>query len=130
MNFRFYKVFKSLSRAGKASAKYSNRFNLRNLAYDTDRSIDWKTVEKWKPVSTEEALWSSHKDISSSDFITAKLEKLEKWQIHVYDTIDNEGQELITLRWVDSEKHVNGKLKVKSTITHKIFETNSSFHVK
>ena len=56
MNFRFYKVFKSLSRAGKASAKYSNRFNLRNLAYDTDTSIDWKTVEKWKPVSTEEAL--------------------------------------------------------------------------
>ena len=46
--------------------------------------------------------------------ITAKLQELEKWKNHnFYDTVDNETQEFIGFRWVNSEKCANGKLKVK-----------------
>lgn len=123
--------FKSqvINRAGKASGKYPNWFNLRNIDNDTVTSIEWKTVEKWKPSSKGEVLLSSHKDISRSDLITAKLKELEKWKTHnVYDTADNENQEFITLRWINSEKYVNGKLKVKSRLVARRFqEYNSDF---
>ena len=80
-------------------------------------------MEKWKPTSKGEVLLSSHKDISRSDLITAKLKELEKWKTHnVYDTADNENQEFIRLRWINSEKYVNGKLKVKSRLVARRFQ--------
>ena len=56
-------------------------------------------------ISNEEALLSSHKDVSSSNLIVAKLEESEKWK-NVYDKMDNENQEFIRLRCANSEKYV------------------------
>lgn len=50
----------------------------------------------------------------SQALITAKPEKLEKWKNHnVKDTVDSKNQEFRTLRCVNLEKSVNGKLKYK-----------------
>lgn len=130
-----YKLFDSdevsksqiLSRAGKVSGKYSNWFNIRDIENDTIASIDWQNVEKWKPISSEEVLISSHKDLSNFDFSTAKLEELQKWKSHnAYEIVDNENQEFITLRWVNTEKYINGKLKLKSRLVARGFQEDTS----
>ena len=111
----------------EVSGKYSNWFNVGNLDNNTSTSIDWKNIEKWKPISKEEGLLSSHKDISSSDLIIAQLEELGKWKNHkVSDTIDNENQEFITLRWVNSENYVNVKLYVNTTFIARGFQRDTS----
>ena len=130
-----YKLFDSdevsksqiLSRAGKVSGKYSNWFNIRDIVNDTIASIDWQNVEKWKPISSEEVLISSHKDLSNFDFSTAKLEELQKCKSHnAYEIVDNENQEFITLRWVNTEKYINGKLKLKSRLVARGFQEDTS----
>ena len=130
-----YKLFGSddvsksqiLSRASKVSGKYSNWFNIRNIDNNTIASIDWQNVEKWKPISSEEVLVSSHKDLSNFDFSTAKLEELQKWKGHnAYEIVDNENQEFITLRWVNTEKYINGKLTLKSRLVARGFQEDTS----
>ena len=43
-----------------------------------------------------------------------------------YDTFDNETQEFITLRCLNSEKYANEKLKVKSSLLARGFQEDTS----
>ena len=43
-----------------------------------------------------------------------------------YDTFDNETQEFITLRCLNSEKYANEKLKVKSSLLVRGFQEDTS----
>ena len=51
------------------------------------------------------------------------IEELDKWKrYNVYDTVDNIDHKFINLRWVLSEKYVNGKLNVKTRLVAKGFQ--------
>ena len=40
--------------------------------------------------------------------------RIKKWKFNnVYEIITNEGQDCISLRWVNTAKFLNGKLKIK-----------------
>ena len=89
-------------------------------------NIDWNSVEKWKPFTQEEVLLASHKNHLDFEITTAKLDELKKWENHnVYDIVDNENQKFVTLRWVISEKYVNGKNKVKARLVARGFQEDN-----
>ena len=47
----------------------------------------------------------------------AKLDELENWKKNnIYTEVDNKGQEIISVRWVLSEKTQEGVLKVKARL--------------
>ena len=53
----------------------------------------------------------------------AKLDELENWKKNnVYTEVDNKGQEIISVRWVLSEKTQEGVLKVKARLVAQGFE--------
>ena len=124
-DFVKYKILRSndfqkaqiIKRAGKIWGTYSNWCIIKNVNDDTISSIGWKSVDKWKTnekYSQEEALInSSFNNFSDFDITNAKLEELINWR-HIkfmVQLITNE--EFIDLRWVFSEKYINGEPNVK-----------------
>ena len=91
-----------IKRAGKVSGKYSDWYNIKNVNDDTISSIDWKSVDKCKQYSQEEALINSLvNNFSDFDITNAKLDELNKWKTHKnYDAVDNCNEKYIDLRWV------------------------------
>ena len=89
--------------------KVKHFLNIRNLDDNTERCIDWeKGVKEWTPIE-EEVLVTS----SQSDYKEEMENELQNWKkLNVYDEVDNEGQDFITVRWVYSEKEV-GEKKVR-----------------
>ena len=76
MIFRRLKLLKG----SKVSGKYSDWYNIKNVNDNTISSIDWKSVDKWKQYTQEEAL-SIHWLTIFSDFdiTNAILDEL-KWK--------------------------------------------------
>ena len=68
------------STAGKVSGNYSDWFNVKNLDDDKVQSIDWKTINKSKPLAQDEFLLTSHDEFTKWDILIAKLEELEKME--------------------------------------------------
>ena len=131
-----YKIFGShhfqkaqiVKRAGKVSGKYSDWYNIKNVNDDPISSIDWKSVNKWKQYSQEQALInSSVNNFSEFDITNAKLDELNKWKTHkVYDAVDNCNENFIDLRWAFSEKYINGELNVEAWLVGKGFQEDNS----
>ena len=47
--------------------------------------------------------------------LVAKIDKIEKWkENHVFELIYYNGQKTMTIRWVLTEKFVNGRTKLKA----------------
>ena len=66
-------------------------------------------------------------NFSDSDITNAKLDEVNKWKIHkVYDAVDNRNEKFIDLRWVFSEKYVNGEQNVKARLVAKGFQEDNS----
>ena len=90
-DFIEYKIFGSndfqkaqvTERAGNVSGKYSDWYNIKNVNDDTISSIDWKSVDKCKQYSQEEALInSSVNNFSDFDITNAELDEPNKWKTH------------------------------------------------
>ena len=86
-DFVIYKILGSndfqkaqiIKTAGKVSRKYSDWYNIKNLTDDTISSTDWKSVDKWKQYSQEEALINSLVNNFSDFYVTnAKLDELNE----------------------------------------------------
>ena len=86
-DFVIYKILGSndfqkaqiIKTAGKVSRKYSDWYNIKNLTDDTISSTDWKSVDKWKQYSQEEALINSLVNNFSDSYVTnAKLDELNE----------------------------------------------------
>ena len=117
-----------IKRAGKVSGKYSDWYNIKNVNDDTISSIDWKSLDKWKQYSQEDALINSLvNNFSDFDIANTKLDELNKWKTHkVYDAVDNCNEKCLDLRWVFSKKYINGELNVKARLVAKRFQEDNS----
>ena len=124
-DFVKYKILRSndfqkaqiIKRAGKIWGKYSNWCIIKIVNDDTISSIAWKSVDKWKTnekySQEEDLINSSFNDFWDFDITNAKLEELINWR-HIkfmVQLITNE--KFIDLRWVFSEKYINGEPNVK-----------------
>ena len=67
----------------------------------------------------------------SFDVVETKLKELENWQNNkVYDEVDNEGQDLIPVRWVITEKIVEGITKTRARLVARGFEEIKASNIR
>ena len=105
-----------ISRAGKASGKYKNWYNVRNENND-ERSIDlerhdWQKIPETEINITET---SSNKSLDSSEINIAKENELEKLaQFETYEEVADCGQKVLSTRWVITNK--DGKTKARLVV--------------
>ena len=112
-----------LSRAGKVGGKYGHCFNIKK----DDGSVDWidmsQEVEKWRRVSDDEEVLIT---CNNEEVFQAKLRELESWkQNNVFEEVENKGQDLISVKWIITEKLKNGEKIIKARLVARGFEENS-----
>ena len=114
-----------VSRAGKATGKHKNCFNIKK---DCDGSIHWLDLDKHL---TECEIVPDDLEMmilfNSDEVICAKNKEIENWrQNNVYDEVENMGQEYVSVRWVVTEKIKEGKEIIKARLVARGFEENTS----
>ena len=105
-----------INRAGKSGGKYSNWYNVKDRKTEKLSSINWDNVERWQPCNeSDDVLYNVNFEPTSLS--KAKLQELESWRDNdVYHRVKYDNQKLISLRWVNTNKTVNGINKVKSRL--------------
>ena len=125
-------VAKILSRAGKASGKYANTYNVEysNPAgkcgeteyVDFDRMNEFELVSENIDADIDVLITTSNKpdDITYND---AKKAELQSWDDNnVYSCVKNTGQRCISTRWVNTLKNNNGIITPKSRLVVRGYE--------
>ena len=108
-----------ISRAGKASGKNKYWFNVKDLEDDTMKSIDFENIRNWKNLSEEVLLCKNE----TFQVVEAELRELENWKNNnVYHKIEDDGQSQVSVRWVITEKIVEGVVRAKSRLVACGFE--------
>ena len=105
-----------ISRASKVSGKNKNWFNVKHLDDNTIKSVNFEAIPGWETLNEGETF----------EVAEVKLKKLENWRINkVYDEVDDEKQSSISVRWVLTEKMIEGKTQVKARLVARGFEDAS-----
>ena len=114
---------KILGRAGKATSKYKNWLNVKNLENDVESSLDWsKDVAEWLPIA-HNVLVASLKDDRVEE---ARLKELENWKnLKVYDEVDYNNQPYVSVKWVYKEKVVNNEIIKKARLVARGYEEDT-----
>ena len=107
-----------LSRAGKATGKYKNWYNIRN-ENNEERSIDLGSIQWQKIPETEINITEVSKSESlgskETDIANLKENELEKLaQFETYEEVSDCGQKVLSTRWVISNK--DGKTKARLVV--------------
>ena len=108
---------KVISRAGKATG--INRFflNIKDLDDETEACVDWRDgVTEWKKIDNVLTM-------VDDGFEQAKQNELSSWKsLGVYDEVIDVGQRTISVRWVCTEKEINGEKKNKARLVARGYE--------
>ena len=120
--------------------KCKHVLNIRNLDDNTEECIDWENgVKDWTPLEenilvasclnweNDRKEWKAIEEnvlvASSGDYEEAKEKELQNWKnMNVYEEVDNEEQDFISVRWVYSEKDVDGKKVSKARLVARGYE--------
>ena len=152
-----WKVAEVISKAGKNKGKYENWLNIRHDDDDRIKSIDWKNdvqewcilnetekddevdelIEKVKHMGIiddeddiQELLLFTDNGIAANIIDDAKTTELENWKRNkVYQEVTYNGQKCISVRWVFTEKYVDGKKIVKARLVARGFEESEPLQV-
>ena len=132
------------SRAGKVGkakkGKYKMCWNTEDVESGEKLYVDFEEVE-WKlknelvvetedsPVVTEECLVNvTVQSVCDEQLLAAKQTEFENWKSnHVYDEVDDEGQDTISVRWVITTKLIDSKLTCKARLCARGFEEEQPF---
>ena len=112
------------TRAGKATGKYRNCFNI--LFPDGNvKSIDLLTdVLDYEIIPDEAEMVVMY---TSDQILSSKEAEIASWQNNsVYTEVEDVGQQSMSVRWVTTEKIKDGKSVLKSRLVARGFEENSS----
>ena len=122
-----WKTYNIISRAGKSIGKYSTWLNVEDNSTKEIKSVDWKDyITEWKEVESQEILISEAQPTCSFELLDAKLKELEKWkQFDVYNEVLDNGQNIISVRWVCSTK--DGE--VKARLCTKVLKTEKHVQI-
>ena len=107
-----------ISRAGKASGKNKYWFNVKDLEDDTVKSVDFENIRSWKNLNEEVLLCKNE----TFEVVEAKLRELENWKNNVYNAVEDDGQSQVSVRWVITEKIVEGVVRTKARLVACGFE--------
>ena len=128
-----YCTGKVISRAGKATGKYANTYN---IEYDlpsekcgTQEYVDFDRMTNLEVFPDDDVgvdVFFSNTKKQNDDklmFQDAKLTELASWEENnVYDCVKNVGQRCISTRWVTTMKNKDGKLVPKARLVARGFE--------
>ena len=108
-----------ISRTGKASGKNKYWFNVKDLEDDTVKSVDFENIRSWKNLNEEVSLCKNE----TFEVVEAKLRELENWKNNnVYNEVEDDGQSQVSVRWVITEKIVEGVGRPKARLVASGFE--------
>ena len=113
------------SRAGKATGKYKYHLNIEDTSTGNTKDFDFSSeIAEWYPV-TEVMVASC--DLTS--VAVAKQKEIQSWQQNnVYTEVPNEGQHVISSRWVIKTKKVDGHDITKARLATRGFEDDKIQH--
>ena len=96
-----------------------NWFNVKCLDDDTMKSVNFEAIPSWENLNEEVLLCKG----GTLKVAEAKLKGLEHWRINIlYDEVDDEKQSSISIKWVLTEKMIEGKTQVKAQLVAHGFE--------
>ena len=82
--------------------------------YDEEQLNQHKDVPEFSSSGFEENVLFSRNEVEGSLIDDAKLTELENWKRnHIYEEVSYSTQKYISMRWVFTEKYVDGKKVVK-----------------
>ena len=116
---------KIVSRAGKVGGVYGASYNIQK----EDGLIKWinlaRQVEKWRVVSDNEEVLIDECD--SMELLTAKRSEIDSWMVNdVFEEVEDNGQDTLSVRWVITEKKKNDQSVIKAQLVARGFEENTS----
>ena len=112
---------KVISRAGKATGKYSNCYN---ICKDSDGEVEWidlsRDVSDWYVIEDDKEIFI----LKKCDLVQeAKQLEVDSWVKNgVFEEVEDCGQEFISVRWVITEKIKDGKEVVKARLVARGYE--------
>ena len=116
-------VGKIMGRAGKATGVNKHCYNI-------EKDDGWKgwydlsTLSEVREIADETEMLVLY---SKEEVLEAKKEEIENWQSNeVYEEVANEGQRLMSTRWVVTEKVREGKVITKARLVARGFEENTT----
>ena len=137
-----YKLATIISRAGKASGKYSNWYNIQNASSNIKEAkdlgaIEWQTyenqdsdVEQFVNQQTQEALVLTSIEKNDTRYDIAKQKEIDEWtHFKVYEEVNRNEypeDEILSCRWVTEEKQSNGGIQYKARLVIRGFEEKNS----
>ena len=84
---------------------------MKHLDDDTMKSVNFEAIPGWENFNEEVLLCK----VGTFEVAEAKLRELQNRRINkVYDEVDDEKQSSISVRWVLTEKMIEGKTQVKA----------------
>ena len=91
----------------------------KDLDDDSVKSVDFENINGWKNIN-EEVLLSK---VERFKITEPKLKELENWKNNnIYQELDDENQNKIPVRWIITEKVIDGISKPKARLVARGFE--------
>ena len=111
---------KILDRGGKVGGKHESYLNVKRLEDNIDYGVDFNKVAEWSPVLWANVFLGSCKN---DKFEESRQKELANWkQMGVYEEVDDEGQQAISVKWVYKEKIQNDQHKMKARLVARGYE--------
>ena len=77
---------------------------MKNIDMNSLPSVDFRRVKNWEYFE-EGLIKNATESCNSIENVEAKTRELQNWKDHsVYEEAENEGQEVVSVRWVITEK--------------------------
>ena len=93
-------------------------FNIKDLEDGSRKSVDFENINCQKNLN-EEVLSCKNETF---DIVEAKPKELQNWKNKVCNEVDNEGQSQISVRWVITEKILEGVSRTKAQLVARGFQ--------
>ena len=115
---------KIISRAGKAGKSNMDTYNIER---DQDGYIGWYDLSEIKDLSLVNDKTEMIVFLTNNDVTVAKDREFQSWvENDVFEMVEDRGQKCISVRWVITEKVVEGKVVTKARLVVRGFEENTS----
>ena len=113
-----------INRAGKATGKYSNAYNIRRDDNGECECVDLdRDVDNWRLIDNDEEVLIL---LNSNEVYKAKVSEIDNWNNNdVYNEVLDEGQNTISVKWVVTEKLKDGNSIIKARLVARGFEENT-----
>ena len=112
-----------ISRAEKPTGKNKYWFNVKSIDTGSFRSVDFSKVKDWDYLEEEVLINNITEPDNSIEILKAKMNEFENLKDHkVFEEVENEGQRVISVRWVITKKNKDQKLTYKARLVAHGFE--------